>query len=312
MEIVRADKSISRDRAEVLQRWHDDISNLYAGVREDPELAFDEDFYQSILEKKLEFEQMNDVSQQSFSGKQINQEILNSEIGFAEVSEAVDKAKNGKAYLSIPNDALKNSNSKQLLHRFFNKCFMSGLSPSAWNYSNIIPIPKPDKDSRDPLQNRCISILCCVSKVYSSILNRRIQKYLEQNKLLVDEQNGFRASRSCIDHIYVLVTILRNRKEQGKDTFLAFIDYKKAFDSVNRDLMFFKLASIGIYGRMYRAIASLYINPMSRVVLNEEETDFFSCPIGVKQGDCLSPTLFAIFLNDLAVQIKEAGLGINL
>ena len=76
--------------------------------------------------------------------------------------------------------------------------------------------------------------------------------------------------------------------------------------------MFFKLASIGIYGRMYRAIASLYINPMSRVVLNEEETDFFSCPIGVKQVDCLSPSLFAIFLNDLAVQIKEAGLGINL
>ena len=182
------------------------------------------------------------------------------------------------------------------------------MNPSAWNYSNIIPIPKPDKDSRDPLQNRCISILCCVAKVYSSILNRRVQSYLEKNNILVDEQNGFRSSRSCIDHIYVLVTILRNRKEQGKDTFLAFIDFKKAFDTVERNLLFFKLAAIGINGKIYKAIASLYSNPMSRVVLEGFETEYFRCPIGVKQGDSLSPTLFSIFVNDLAMEIKDAGL----
>ena len=56
----------------------------------------------------------------------------------------------------------------------------------------------------------------------------------------------------------------------------------------------------------------LYSNPRSRVVLNEYETDYFDCPIGVKQGDCLSPTLFAIFINDLASEIKEANIGIDL
>ena len=74
----------------------------------------------------------------------------------------------------------------------------------------------------------------------------------------------------------------------------------------------YKLATNGINGKMYQAISSLYSNPRSRVILNEYETDYFDCPIGVKQGDCLSPTLFAIFINDLASEIKDLNLGLDL
>ena len=212
----------------------------------------------------------------------------------------------------MPNDAIKNENAKLMLHRLFNMCFKIGLNPSDWYFSNIVPIPKPNKDQRDPLQNRCITIICCVAKVYSSILNHRIQQFLESGRLLVEEQNGFRASRSCIDHIFVLVTILRNRLAMGKDTFLAFVDFKKAFDSVDQDMLLYKLYQLGIRDRMYRAISSLYKNPQSRVLLNDYCTDYFYCPIGVKQGDCLSPTLFSIYINDLAIKIKESNVGIEI
>ena len=201
---------------------------------------------------------------------------------------------------------------KRLLHKFFNLCFTSGLSPTEWDLSDIKPIPKKDKDPRDPLQNRCITIMCCIAKVYSKIINTRIQKYLEENNLLVDEQNGFRTSRSCIDHLFVLCTILRNRKLSGQDTFLCFIDFQKAFDSVDRTMLLYKLSQLGITGNIYRAVAAMYSNPQSRVVLNDHETDYFDCPIGVKQGDCLSPTLFAIFINDLAQEIKDSNAGIAL
>ena len=208
---------------------------------------------------------------------------------------------------------MKNNNAKLLLHKLFQNCLSSGLSPTEWDSSSIKPIPKKDSDGRDPLQNRCITIICCVSKIYAKILNKRLQKYLELNNILVDEQNGFRASRSCIDHILVLCTILRNRKSVGLDTFLAFIDFKKAFESVDRSLLLFKLSEIGIRGNFYKAISSMYSNPRSRVILNNEyATDYFDCPIGVKQGCCLSPTLFSIFLNDLAVEIKESGIFLEL
>ena len=74
----------------------------------------------------------------------------------------------------------------------------------------------------------------------------------------------------------------------------------------------FKLSSIGVSGHMYSAISSLYSNPKSRVILQDYSTDYFDCPIGVKQGDCLSPTLFAIFINDLAIEIKNSGVGVKL
>jgi hypothetical protein len=105
---------------------------------------------------------------------------------------------------------------------------------------------------------------------------------------------------------------LRNRKLSGKETFLCFIDFQKAFDSVDRNFLLYKLSKIGINGHMYNAISSLYSNPRSRVILNEYETNYFDCPIGVKQGDCLSPTLFAIFINDLALEIKDCKIGLKI
>ena len=63
---------------------------------------------------------------------------------------------------------------------------------------------------------------------------------------------------------------------------------------------------------MYCAISSLYHNSKSRIILNDYETSYFDCPIGVKQGDCLSPTLFAIFINDLALEIKDSKIGLKI
>ena len=207
---------------------------------------------------------------------------------------------------------MKNVNAKLLLYKFFSLCFNSGINPTEWDNNDIIPIPKKDKEARDPLQNRCITIMCCVAKIYSSILNSRLQKFLEVNNILEDEQNGFRASRSCIDHLLVLCTILRNRKSLGLDTFLTYIDFQKAFDSVERGLLLFKLSEIGVIGKFYDAIKSMYNNPKSRILLNEYETNYFDCKMGVKQGDSISPTLFSIFINDLAKEIKNAKIGLNL
>ena len=137
---------------------------------------------------KDEFETLAPEDQDQLSD--YDSTCLNQNLTLSEVSKAIDLAKMRKAYLTIPNEALKNENAKTLFHAFFQICFISGLSPSEWDNSNIKPIPKNDKDLRDPLQNRCITIMCCVAKLYSSILNRRLQKYLEQNKIIVEEQNG--------------------------------------------------------------------------------------------------------------------------
>ena len=84
---------------------------------------------------------------------------------------------------------------------------------------------------------------------------------------------------------------------------------QKAFDWIDRDLLFYRLLLYNINGKMYKAITTLYTNSIASVRLNGNMTDWFSVNSGVRQGDSLSTTLFNIYLNDLAVKINETVVG---
>ena len=115
-----------------------------------------------------------------------------------------------------------------------------------------------------------------------------------------------------MDHIFIIVTILRNRIFLNKSTFVSYIDFSRGFDSINRNLLLYRLSNIGITGKMYSALSSLYRHPQTRIVLNNIPTDYFSVPLGVKQGSPESPTIFAIFIDTLAQELNNSGKGITL
>ena len=100
--------------------------------------------------------------------------------------------------------------------------------PTEWTKGIINPIPKSDtQDARNPLSYRGISLLSVPYKIYADILNQRLTKWLEENKLLVEEQNGYRKKQNCVEHIYTLYTIINSRKLSKQSTYVCFIDYKK-------------------------------------------------------------------------------------
>ena len=126
---------------------------------------------------------------------------------------------------------------------------------------------------------RGISLLSCISKLYSAFLNDRISKFLKHNDLLSDEQNGFRANRSCEDHVFTLNNIIRNNTH----VYVTFIDLKKAFDFIDRNMLLYKLLLNNVDGKIYHSIKSIYAE--TSACINNAKTDWFFCKSGIKQGD---------------------------
>ncbi len=137
-----------------------------------------------------------------------------------------------------------------ILTNLFAEIFNIGIIASTWKMAIIKPIPKCSMiDPQLPLQYRAISLLSTVYKLFSSRLNVRISKCAEDDNLFVDEQNGIRGKRSCEDHVFVLSSIIRQRKAKLLPTYIAFIDMEKAFDCVDRNLLLYKLLSLGVGGK---------------------------------------------------------------
>ena len=210
----------------------------------------------------------------------------------------------------IPAEVLRNETCIDLLFKIVSYAFANGKVPSEWSKGIIKPLPKGD-DPRNPLNYRPITIISIPCKIYANILNKRLLLWLEENRLIADEQNGFRKNRSCQDHVYALYSLIHNRKLRKKETYICFVDCRKAFDTVNRDCLWFKLMLLGLHGKILQAIQSLYINVSCAVKVNEHLTDFFPVKQGLKQGCGLSPALFSIYINDLAAECNALHCGIK-
>ena len=104
---------------------------------------------------------------------------------------------------------------------------------------------------------------------------------------------------STVDNIFVIHGLITHMLNGGKRFYCAFIDFSKAFDYVVRDILWYKLVKLGIRGQILKVIKSMYENIKSRVKSNNELSDEFTCCLGVRQGECLSPFLFAIYVNDI-------------
>ena len=108
---------------------------------------------------------------------------------------------------------------------------------------------------------------------------------------------------------YVLLDTRRKRK---LFTFCAFIEFKKAYDCINRDILWDRLSKIRVSGKLFAAVKSLYSSVSACVRVNNLTTDWFSVNRGVRQGCCLSPLLLNLFINDLALKIKSLGKGVDI
>jgi len=203
------------------------------------------------------------------------------------------------------------TNTSEVLAYLCNYVWEAESVPEDWVKGLIFPFFKGGNGSRlDPQNYRGITLLSVVGKVFAAILNERIKLWCERLKILSDVQCGFRKGRSTLDHIFVLTEVARSRLPAT--TFACFLDIKSAYDCVFRDGLWYKLHELGIQGKLWRVLIALYKNVQSCVMIGELRSDFFRLEEGLRQGCILSPILFAIFINDLAKEIEDLNLGVDM
>ena len=214
-------------------------------------------------------------------------------------------------YDDIPIEVLQSEQCAEYLLSFFNCCFNSGSIPDIWSRGIINPILKdPNSDTRNPHNYRGITITSAVYKLFCSILNSRLSNLLEMNHGLCEEQNGFRIGRSTGDHLSSLSLTVETRMKRKLDSFAIFIDFSKAYDRINRDLLWHKLNVLGVDGKMLKSLKSLYEHVQCTVRINGCHSEWFEVQTGLKQGCILSPLLFNSFVNDLIHAIRALNCGV--
>ena len=202
---------------------------------------------------------------------------------------------------SISNEMIKNSPKEilVLLHTFLNLCLDKSLIPKSWCKDIISPIHK-DGDKNDPNKYRGICISSVLLKILCTLLNNRIQEHCLQFSVINKNQIGFRKNHRTVDHLLTLRAVVKKYVTIGKKKlFACFVDFKKAFDSVWHDGLFYKIKKTGIGGNILELIFNIYMNTKCAVKQNNAITDFFDYTKGVRQGCPLSPNLFNIYVNDI-------------
>ena len=183
---------------------------------------------------------------------------------------------------------------KTQLHLICQQVYEDGHAPSQCTTSLIIPLPK--KGNLQLMTNyRGISLMSIAAKVYNRILLNRIREPID--KLLRKSQAGFRTGRSCVQQIHILRRIMDGAYTEAIPLFITFVDFKKAFDSIDREMMFSILQHYGIPKKIVSAIRVLYDNSTSRVYVDGLLSDLFKITTGVLQGDVLAPFLFIIVID---------------
>ena len=138
-------------------------------------------------------------------------------------------------------------------------------------------------------------MLSCLGKLFTAVLNERLNSYLEDNDMLGDEQAGFRNGHSTLDHIFVLHSLIDLHLSRKERVYCAFIDYKKAFDLVDRSSLWSKLLKNNVDGNFFKVINHMYNQAKSCVISGSDKSELFNCNIGRIRPFCnigpLHPTI---------------------
>ena len=190
-----------------------------------------------------------------------------------------------------------------ILARLFNYTLSRGTLPIDWKSANVVPIFKSGEQTA--VDNyRPVSLTSVIVKSLERLVHNHIMNFLSDNKLLCDNQHGFRPLRSCVTQLLQLVhEWLRILEERGSVDAI-FLDFAKAFDKVSHPHLLLKLQHHGINGQLLDWITDFLTTRRQRVIIDGHSSGWSEVTSGVPQGSILGPLLSLVYINDFPLAVK--------
>ena len=179
-----------------------------------------------------------------------------------------------------------------------NLSFRTGIFPDKLKIARVTPIFKSG-DPNDVNNFRPVSVLSILSKIFERAMCTRLTAFLNDNKLLSPNQHGFLQSRSTETALFSFTKTVNRCLENKEHTIGVFLDFSKAFDSLDHAVLIKKLENIGVRGMPLKLFKSYLVNRKQMVTYNKLTSSLQTISTGVPQGSILGPLLFLIYINDI-------------
>ena len=186
----------------------------------------------------------------------------------------------------------------------YNQSLHDGTIPAGWKQSHITPVHKGGTCD-DPSNYRPISVVPILAKVLEKIVSIQFSQYLEKNNLLHPHQGAFHCGKSTEDILLLAVDHIVNTLDVGKSVCTAFLDLKKAFDSLDHCILLQRIGDLGVTGSVLRWFKNYLSGRVHRVKLHNQFSEWREMKGGILQGSALGPLLFLIYMNNLPLQITD-------